>query len=219
MLNVYYQKLKLSCNKDQRENLKDDELDWLDRRYDYFKKTLAQSRHNVSIHDPLPLDNMMIKCNDDAEFVKGRAVLLSQRKNSDYAPDHYVVEAEGYYRLDNQKKSLDGEMRGFTGDMAVMKYKEGRIILRLLVSGAARDQGEGYVYDTFSVKNNLAVYRTLTGSDTSCRIYFYFSKQGVQVREVSIDYNLNCGLGHGARVDGFYKRKRGRVVTEKDLEK
>jgi hypothetical protein len=84
------------------------------------------------------------------------------------------------------------------------------------VEGAADDQGDGYLYDTLKVENNKAIYRN-PEADRSCRVIFSFNDQGVKVEDISDNYNVNCGFGHGARVDGFYKKVGTSVPTDKEL--
>jgi hypothetical protein len=100
--------------------------------------------------------------------------------------------------------------------LKIKKLSETKIIVRLNVEGAADDQGDGYLFDTLKVAGNKAVYRN-TEADPSCRVIFTFSSQGVKVEDISVNYNINCGFGHGARVDGFYKKVNASVPTDKEL--
>jgi uncharacterized protein YecT (DUF1311 family) len=83
LLNVYYQKLRSTCDQTQKETLKQEEIEWLAKRDAYFKKTLAESRKG-GIKAVTPQDNEMVMFDKNAKFVKERVVELSKGKNTDY---------------------------------------------------------------------------------------------------------------------------------------
>jgi uncharacterized protein YecT (DUF1311 family) len=84
LLNVYYQKLRTTCNDQQKSNLKTEQIKWLSKRDAYFKTTRYKAQKN-SQNGIVPKDDEMFMYNDNAEFVQARVLELYKMRNTEYS--------------------------------------------------------------------------------------------------------------------------------------
>lgn len=90
MLNVQYTKLRISCDQIQAKNLKEEQVAWLAKRDEYFKKTLAEFKKKNPGADPYgssfgARDDAMIMFDNNATFVKSRVVALANTNPAAYS--------------------------------------------------------------------------------------------------------------------------------------
>ena len=84
LLNVVYTQLRSSLDSSQKSALKKDQKVWLAKRSLFFKKTLNTFKKKNPDKSPYGLaigaqDDAMIMCDDNAEFVKNRVLILLGR--------------------------------------------------------------------------------------------------------------------------------------------
>lgn len=72
--------------------------------------------------------------------------------------------------------------------------------------------------DTLTFKNGKAVYQG-NRSDSTCRIYFEFSKSKVLVKQTSNEHPSPCGFGWNADASGTYRKQSAKVPIITDLAK
>ncbi len=180
LLNLAYQNLRNSCNEEQKENLKDDQLIWLKRRDILFKKN----------------EQTIEKIN----FVQQRIQALSTAVPTNYAGSTYAVDPSGIYQLSFKTKSSNNPI----GKIEVLKLADSKMIVNLHYVGAPPGKNMGIIKDTLLAKDNQVVYTT--EEDTSCRVVFTFFQRGVRVEQLSAGSSFACGFGRNVHVDGFYER-------------
>ena len=87
MLNVVYNKLRLSLNPEQQTSLAKEQTNWLAKRDSYFKRTLGKLKkvNRLRAAKGMPVnskDDMMLMYEANGEFVKLRGVALIKTLNN-----------------------------------------------------------------------------------------------------------------------------------------
>src|SRR5689334_10190873 len=72
--------------------------------------------------------------------------------------------------------------------------------------------------DTLTFKNGKAVYQG-NRSDSTCRIYFEFSKSKLLVKQTSNEHPSPCGFGWNADASGTYRKQSAKVPIITSLAK
>lgn len=78
MLNVVYNKLRTKLNTSEKDILKKEQLTWLKKRDVYFKKENQKFQQKFDSNE-WGSDMYMIIYEEEAEFVKGRTIVLLKR--------------------------------------------------------------------------------------------------------------------------------------------
>ncbi len=217
LLNFRYKKLRLTCDSIQKENLKDEQLEWLTKRDKQFIKNLKQTNNETQKQGHNGgQDERIIFTNTSAMFIKLRVIELLNASSINYSADKYKVNPTGLYALDNKTKIKNGETYGYFGEIAAKKISENKIVIKLFVCMGAPSYNSGVIADTLEIKNNRAIYRN-SELDSSCKIVFTFLRQGIKVEEFTDNFNINCGFGRAVVADGFFKKKSNKVPTIKEL--
>jgi len=211
LLNVVYNGIRGKATVEQKENLKDEQLEWLAKRDSYFKKTFLVVKKNSPGSTPDNLsgaskDDKMIMYNENAGFVKSRVAELMKCGPSDYDDAYYQVNPDGNYLYKNRVVDRKKEIIGYFGDIKVKKLANGKVVLTLFICRGAPSYNSGSLNDTLSVKNNIATY--LYEGGKSCRITFHFYRQGIKVEEYTEENGGGCGFGYAVYSDGFYNRRK-----------
>lgn len=210
LLNVVYNGIRVKANPEQKENLKDEQLEWLAKRDLYFKKTFLAVKKNSPGATPTNLakaskDDKMIMYGANATYVKSRVAELMKRGPADYDDAIYQVNPEGYYLYKNRVVDKKKEIEGYYGNINVKKLADGKVVLNLFICRGAPSYNSGSLNDTLAVKNNIATY--LYEGGKSCRITFHFYRQGIKVEEHTAENSGGCGFGYAVYSDGFYNRR------------
>jgi hypothetical protein len=121
-----------------------------------------------------------------------------------------TIDPTGTYQLDNKTKRKNGEIYGYFGKIQVKKITVNKIVMTFEVNKGAPSYNSGSFVDTLSYYNNMATYKT-PEVDSTCKVTFVFSKNGVTVTEETANYNFGCGFGHAVIADGFYKKVSSKV--------
>lgn len=217
LLNKRYTALFSACDSIQKQNLRDEQREWLSQRDKKFRRMQAELKKGALKNGyGGGRDKDMMLYHDKAKFVEARVRQLLAAKPTLYAAQAYKVDPTGLYVLGDTTRDGDGEIYGYFGNIAVKPIAQDKIVLRLYVCKGAPSYNSGEVYDTLTIANNTAIYRDVE-TDTTCRIIFRFFKRGVEVEEISADYNAGCGFGHAVIASGFYRRKSYTVPTENEL--
>ncbi len=217
LLNLSYKKLRLTCDNIQKENLKDEQLEWLAKRDRQFIKNQKQTNKEAKKegYDD-GQDERVILTDTNAMFVKQRVIELLNSSASNYSADKYKVNPTGLYSLDNKTIKKNDDTYGYFGDIAVKAISKNKVVVRLYVCKGAPSYNSGTLADTLEIKNNKAMYRN-TEFDSSCKIIFSFFRQGIKVEEFTNNYNSGCGFGHAVVANGFFKKKSTKIPTAKEL--
>lgn len=217
LLNLRYKKLRLTCDSIQKENLKDEQLEWLAKRDKQFIKNQKHTNKEAK-KDGYDggQDERMILTDTNAMFVKQRVVELLNATALNYSADKYKVNPTGLYSLDNKTVIKNNDTYGYFGDIAVKAISKNKVVLRLFVCKGAPSYNSGELTDTLEIKNNKAIYRNAE-FDSSCKIVFSFFRQGIKVEEFTDNYNSGCGFGHAVVANGFFKKKSNKIPTAKEL--
>jgi hypothetical protein len=125
------------------------------------------------------------------------------------------INPTGTYGLISKAKVSHGETYGRTGDIQVKALSRNKIVVVLGVNIGAPSYNSGALSDTLTYKDNSCIYKG-DEWDTSCRITFRFSRQGIIVIQKQNDLNDGCGFGHGVFADGFYKKESSKVPVLRD---
>jgi uncharacterized protein YecT (DUF1311 family) len=90
LLNLEYKKLRSKCDSIQKENLKDEQLQWLSKRDKQFKQNQQQEHKNAKEggYDGGQDETMMLT-DDNAKFVKERVLKLIDSTPQNYSADKY----------------------------------------------------------------------------------------------------------------------------------
>jgi len=90
LLNLEYKKLHSKCDSIQKENLKDEQLQWLSKRDNQFKKNQVQEDKDAKEggYDGGEDETMMLT-DDNAKFVKERVLELINSSPQNYSADKY----------------------------------------------------------------------------------------------------------------------------------
>lgn len=217
LLNIYYKKLRSSCDSSQKENLQDEQLEWLGKRDKYFNQNHQQTKKEAK-KDGYDggQDEQMIIIDKNAMFVKERVFELNTANSKNYSPENYKVNPNGFYTLDSKTEIKNGDTYGYFGDIKVKAIANNKVVVRLFVCKGAPSYNSGTIADTLFLKNNKAIYKNAE-FDSSCRVIFSFFRQGITVDEFTDNYNFGCGFGHAVIADGFFRRKSNKTPTTKDL--
>lgn len=217
LLNVYYKKLRSSCDSAQKENLKDEQFAWLEKRDKTFNETQKQTKAGAKKNGSSGgQDEQMFVADKNAQFVKERVIELNAANPKNYSPGNYKVSTTGFYSLDSKTEKKNGETYGYFGDIKVKELPDNRVVVKLFVCKGAPSYSSGSLTDTLIIQSNKAVYTTAE-YNRSCRVIFTFFRRGIKVEEITDDYNSGCGFGHAVVADGFFKRKSNKVPTDKEL--
>jgi len=214
LLNNVYNGIRAKSTPEQKENLKDEQLEWLSKRDLYFKKTFTEVKKNSPGITPANLakaskDDKMVMYNANAVFVKSRVAVLMKRGPTDYDDAVYQVNPEGNYLYKNRVVDRKKEIEGYFGDIKVKKLADGKVALTLFICRGAPSYNSGSLHDTLAVKNNVATY--LYEGGNSCRVSFHFYKQGIRVEEHTKETGDGCGFGYAVYSDGFYNRSNKEI--------
>lgn len=122
------------------------------------------------------------------------------------------INPTGEYKLKSKIKKKEGDIYGYSGYIQVKKLNTHKILIRFEVNKGAPSYNSGSFVDTLDYENNLSIY-TNKEIDTTCKMIFYFRKDGILVKEQTADYNFGCGFGHAVVADGFYKKISNKEPT------
>jgi uncharacterized protein YecT (DUF1311 family) len=217
LLNLIYKKLRLTCDSIQKENLKDEQLEWLTKRDKQFIKNQKETNKEAKKEGYVGgQDERMILIHTNASFVKQRVIELINASSTNYSADKYEVNPTGLYSLDNKTVIKNDDTYGYFGDIAVKTISKNKVVVRLFICKGAPSYSSGTLSDTLEIKNNKAIYRNAE-FDSSCKIIFSFFRQGIKVEEFTNNYNSGCGFGHAIVANGFFKKKSNKIPTLKEL--
>jgi uncharacterized protein YecT (DUF1311 family) len=217
LLNVQYKKLRSKCQGLQKENLKDEQLEWLlkrDKQFNLNKQSVNKQAKKEGYDGGQ--DETMILIQENAMFIKKRVVELISISPKNYSPENYKVNQTGFYNLDLKTEIKNNETYGYFGDIVAKKISNDKVIVRLFICKGAPSYNSGSIADTLILKNNKAIYKGVE-FDSSCRIIFTFFRQGIKVEELTDNYNSGCGFGHAVVANGFFKKKSSKIPTIKEL--
>jgi uncharacterized protein YecT (DUF1311 family) len=216
LLNLQYNKLRSTCDSEQKENLKDEQMEWLSKRDKQFKQIRLSIKKDAKKNDyAAKQDEAMILADTNAKYVKQRVIDLINSSPRKYAADKYKVNPTGYYSLDNKTETKNGETYGYFGDIELKEISKNKIVMRLFVCRGAPGYNSGTLTDTLVVINNKIVYTT--EYDPSCKLIFTLYRLGIMVEQFADDPNFACGFGHAVDAYGFYKKKSSKIPTDKEL--
>lgn len=216
LLNVRYKKLRSMCDSVQKENLKDEQLEWLSSRDKQFIQNQRQVNKEAKKDGYTGgQDETMILTDTNANYVKQRVIKLINSSPNNYSADKYKVNPTGIYSLDNKTETKNGDTYGYFGDIEVKSISNNKIVVRLFICKGAPSYNSGTLTDTLSVTNNKAVYTT--EDDPTCKLIFTFYRRGIFVEQFADNPNFACGFGHAVDAYGFYKKKSSKVPTDKEL--
>ena len=217
LLNFYYNRLRYSCDSFQKENLKDEQLIWLEKRDNKFKlnKKITKQEAKKLGYEGGQIEQMTL-IDMNANFVRNRVVELSKIKAENYSPQNYKVNPIGFYSLDSKKETKNGETYGYFGDILIRPILKNKVEVKLFICKGYPSYNSGTIIDTLTIINNKAIYKN-TEIDSSCLITFLFFKRGIKVGEITNDYNSGCGFGHAVVADGFYRKKSDKIPTLKEM--
>ncbi len=218
LLNLEYKMLRSKCDKIQKGNLKDEQLEWLSKRDLQFKKN-QQQVHKEAVEKEYSggQDETMFLTEQNASFVKERVIALSNSTPETYSANQYQVDKTGFYSLDHKTEKRGGETYGYFGNIAIKSIAKDKIAIKLYVCKGAPSYNSGSIADTLLIKDNKAIYTVPSEIDSTCKVIFRFFRQGIEVEEITADYNCGCGFGHAVVATGYYKRKSYKIPTQKDL--
>lgn len=215
MLNLAYKNLRAKCDSVQKENLKDEQLDWLAKRDQQVAKDKKRI-HAQAVKEGY--EGGQIECmfleDTCAHFEEYRVRDLIKKTPSDYSPQQYQVAAVGTYSMDNSRMQK-GERYGRVGTIKVKPLGKNKLLVSLYVCKGAPSYNSGSFLDTLGIVDNQAIYTC--EYDSTCRIVFRFYKRGVDIEQFADDPNTACGFGHAVFADGFYRKKSARVPSAKEL--
>ena len=111
----------------------------------------------------------------------------------------------GTYTLNDKTEAEATKSGGPYGKLVVSAPSaNNKCLFHLRYSTGAPANHLGIIKDSLIVYGTNTYYRT--NEDSSCRVSFEFTEQGVQVKQTSISSAFACGFGKNVYVDGFYKR-------------
>jgi uncharacterized protein YecT (DUF1311 family) len=217
LLNVRYKSLRSICDSVQKDNLRDEQLEWLSKKDKQFIENRRQVNRKAKRDGYAggEIETMMLT-ETNANYVKQRVIQLIARSPKNYSAENYHINPTGFYFLDSKTETRNGETYGYFGDIAVKYISHNKVVVRLFVCKGAPSYSSGTVADTLTIINNKAIYRNAQ-FDSSCRIIFTFFRQGIKVEELANDYNFGCDFGHAVIADGYYKRKSNKTPSDKEL--
>jgi hypothetical protein len=101
------------------------------------------------------------------------------------------------------------------GEIRIKKINNTKIAIALYVI-SGYDVAD--LIDTLTFKEGKAVYQ---GSrfDSTCRIYFVFSKSKLLVKQTSKEHPSPCGFGWNAEITGTYRKQSAKAPVITDLTK
>jgi uncharacterized protein YecT (DUF1311 family) len=103
LLNLRYKQLRLTCDSIQKENLKDEQLEWLSKRDKQFLKNQKQTNKEAKKEGyDVGQDEKMVLTDTNAMYVKQRVIELLNSSSLNYSADKYKVNPTGFYSLDNK---------------------------------------------------------------------------------------------------------------------
>lgn len=216
ILNVRYKQLRFMCDSVQKENLKDEQLEWLakrDRQFNLNKQQVNKEAKKDGYEGGQ--NETMFLTEKNASYVKQRVVELIKVAPENYSADKYKVNSTGSYSLDSKIETKNGDTYGYFGDIKLKEISNNRIIVRLFVCKGAPSYNSGMLIDTLTITNNKAIYKT--ENDPSCKLVFTFYRRGIMVEQFANDPNFACGFGHGVDAFGFYKKKSSNAPTDAEL--
>jgi uncharacterized protein YecT (DUF1311 family) len=217
LLNLYYNQIMKESDSLQKENLKDEQLNWLEKRDKNFissekkiKKEAKKLGYNGGQIELLEI------LDQKSTFVKIRVKELTNKKPENYSPKNYKVNLGGFYSLNSKKEIKNGETYGYFGDILIRPITENKFEVKLFVCKGYPSYNSGTINDTFLILDNKAIYKNIE-SDSTCKIIFSFYKRGIKIEEITDNYNSGCGFGHAVVANGFFKRKSNRIPTKKEM--
>jgi uncharacterized protein YecT (DUF1311 family) len=213
LLNLAYNQLRSNSDSIQKNNLKDDQKDWLMSRDNYFKKTKADLKGKAKT---MTQDAEMMMHDKNAAFVKTRVLELIKKQTTDYAAENYKVNPTGFYSLDSKTEKRNGETYGYFGDIKVKLLSKDKVVVNLFVCKGAPSYNMGMLSDTLQMVNNKALFQNKEIVN-GCTITFSFYKMGIYVEDKRTDTDVSCIFGFNVFADGFFKRKSSKVPKDKEL--
>ena len=125
------------------------------------------------------------------------------------------IDPTGTYQLGNMTPDNSGEIYGHFGQIQVIKIMNDKIVMTFEFNKGAPSYNSGSFVDTLTYRDNKSVYTDFE-SDSTCKVYFVFDKRGVSVDEITADFNMGCGFGHGVVASGYYKKISNKtpILTE-----
>jgi uncharacterized protein YecT (DUF1311 family) len=105
LLNVFYNRIRITCDTFQKENFKDEQLIWLEKRDKNFNRNEKSEKRKAKKlgYEGGQIERMVI-IDKNAEFVMNRVVKLRNLQAKNYSPQHYKVSSIGFYSFDSKKK-------------------------------------------------------------------------------------------------------------------
>jgi len=128
------------------------------------------------------------------------------------------INPTGTYIIGKGLRQEDNEAKGNFGEIRVKKISPTKVAVALYVISDAPAYDSGDFVDTLTFRNNQAVFAK-SGFDTSCRIYFGFSKSLLVVKQTSKIHPSPCGFGWNANISGVYKKVSAKAPVIRDLTK
>jgi uncharacterized protein YecT (DUF1311 family) len=218
ILNVAFKRIRQKCDSAQKENLKDEQLEWLSKRDIAFKKNKNEvSKETETKITEFKNDENMMLLDKNANMVIERTNRLFNAQPKDYSPENYKVSLTGFYDLDSKTENKNDDVFGYMGQILVKAIDNDKIVINLNINRGAPSYNMGILVDTIEVKNNQAIYETKEKSDGPCKLIFTFYRRGLKIDHIAEDYNFSCGFGHAVIANGFYKRKSNKTPTDKEL--
>ena len=218
LLNIAYRKIRQQCDSTQKENLRDEQLDWIVKRDAAFKRHKKEvSKETETKITAFRNDENMMVLDKNAKVVIERTNQLFHAQSNDYSPENYPVTLTGFYDLESKTEKKGEDIFGYMGQVIVKSLGNNKIAINLNVNRGAPSYNMGILVDTLEVKNNQAIYETKEESDGPCRLIFTFYKRGVKINHMAEDYNFSCGFGHAVIASGFYKRTSSKIPTDEEL--
>jgi uncharacterized protein YecT (DUF1311 family) len=104
LLNVQYKKLRSKCQGLQKENLKDEQLEWLlkrDKQFNLNKQSVNKQAKKEGYDGGQ--DETMILIQENAMFIKKRVVELISISPKNYSPENYKVNQTGFFKKKSSK--------------------------------------------------------------------------------------------------------------------
>lgn len=216
LLNMRYRKLRAACDSTQKENLKDEQLGWLEKRDQQFRIN-KQQIHREAVKGGYNggQDEDMMVTDENAKYVERRVRELISRRPGNYSASQYAVQATGTYSFNDDTVRKNDEIYGYYGSIRVKEIAGKRVVVHLFICKGAPSYNSGSFTDTLDLYNNTAVYTT--EYDPSCKMVFRFYKRGIMVEQYAENINFACGFGHAVDAQGFYRRKSAKVPADSEL--
>jgi len=121
------------------------------------------------------------------------------------------------YNFDYRAKSKKGDVFGSFGEIKIKLLDSSKVAISLYICKGAPSYNSGSFIDTLKYQKNTLIYKT-PKEDSTCRIIFTFSNNGVTLQQFQSKINNGCGFGQGVFADGFYKKISSKIPIIEDIE-